>query len=163
MHAPPGVTGGETLNRHAGQGLASPRQQTLLGGSRLLPNRLHRLRGLPWFDCWKAQLKAERQAFAPAAVHVSPHPRPLLLHQAGGGSWRGCQQRIYGNVLRGIAVLQICLLAAANELREVDPDCDVVVLEALQQPRSPVCCRFSNLLLKNAVRPVGRLVDVSDR
>ena len=61
-------------------------------------------------------LKAERQAFLPAAVHATAHPRPLLLHQAGGGSWRGCQQRIYGNVLRGIALLQICLLAAANEL-----------------------------------------------
>ena len=50
MHAPPGVTGGETLDGHAGQGLALPKQRTLLGGSKLLPNRLHRLRGLPWFD-----------------------------------------------------------------------------------------------------------------
>ena len=62
MHAPPGVTGGETLDGHAGQGLALPKQRTLLGGSKLLPNRLHRLRVLPWFDCWKAQLKAERKS-----------------------------------------------------------------------------------------------------
>lgn len=78
-----------------------------------------------------AQLKAERQAFAPAAVHATPHPRPLLLHQAGGGSWRGCQQRIYGNVLRGIAVLQICLLAAANELHNRGQTMATVPLLAL--------------------------------
>ena len=62
MHAPPGVTGGETLDRHAGQGLALSSQRTLIGGSRVLPNRLHRLRSLPWFDCRKAQLKAERKS-----------------------------------------------------------------------------------------------------
>lgn len=64
-----------------------------------------------------AALRSDQQPFVPAAVHAPSLRWPLLLHQAGGGSYRGCQQRIYGNVLRGIAVLQICLLAAANELQ----------------------------------------------
>ena len=90
MHAPPGVTGGETVDRHAGQGLASPRQQTLLGGSRLLPNRLHRLRGLPWFDCWKAQLKAERKsehtirAYERAAKGIASTTLPGEDYEEGG-------------------------------------------------------------------------------
>jgi len=61
-------------------------------------------------------LQAERRMFVANPVEHVAHPRPLLLHQAGGGSWRGCQSYIYGNVLRAIAVLQICLLAGANEL-----------------------------------------------
>ena len=36
--------------------------------------------------------EAERVAFAPLAVAPTPQPRPLL-HQAGGGPWRACQQR----------------------------------------------------------------------
>ena len=64
-----------------------------------------------------AALSAPRVAFAPPRpLQVPTQPRPLLLHQAGGGPWLGCQQRIYGNVLRGIALLQICLLAPAHEL-----------------------------------------------
>ena len=60
--------------------------------------------------------EAERVAFAPLAVAPTPQSRPLLLHQAGGGPWRACQQRIYGNVLRVIALLQIALLLPAHEL-----------------------------------------------
>lgn len=60
-------------------------------------------------------LGAAKMHFVPSSVHHEAQPRPLLLHQAGGGQWKGCQQRIYGNVLRVIAVLQICILAAAYE------------------------------------------------
>merc|ERR1712032_44751 len=41
---------------------------------------------------------------------------PLLCHQAGGGPWLTFQTRIYGNVLRGIALLQICLMLPAHLL-----------------------------------------------
>lgn len=58
---------------------------------------------------------AEKAVFAaPRPLPSEAHPRPLLLQQAGGGSWLGCQTRIYGNVLRGIALLQIALLAPAH-------------------------------------------------
>jgi hypothetical protein len=61
---------------------------------------------------------APRTAFAPLPVRVETQPRPLLLHHAGGGPWLGCQSRIYGNVLRGIAMLQVALLAAAYHLEQ---------------------------------------------
>lgn len=64
------------------------------------------------------RIGAARAEFAPTLVEPPVHPRPLLFHQAGGGSWRGCQTRIYGNVLRGIAVLQIALLLPAHELTQ---------------------------------------------
>lgn len=57
-----------------------------------------------------------RVPFVPKAVEAKPEPRPLLLHQAGGGNWRGCQTTIYGNVLRGIAALQVALLVPAQVL-----------------------------------------------
>ena len=59
---------------------------------------------------------AQRIRFVPQPVTPTAHPRPLLFHQAGGGSWRGCQSRIYGNVLRGIALLQVAILIPAHEL-----------------------------------------------
>lgn len=43
---------------------------------------------------------------------------PLLLQQAGGGPWLTFQTKIYGNVLRGIAILQICILLPAHMLRK---------------------------------------------
>ena len=61
---------------------------------------------------------APRVQFEPHPVYPTVLPRPLLLHQAGGGAWRGCQRRIYGNVLRGIALLQIALLLPAHELQK---------------------------------------------
>ena len=67
-----------------------------------------------------AALNAPRIDFSPPPIHVPKYPQPLLLHQAGGGAWTGCQQRIYGNVLRGIAVLQIALLWGAHELERND-------------------------------------------
>jgi len=62
------------------------------------------------------RVRAERAVFVPKPIAATTYPRPQLLHQAGGGPWRGCQTRIYGNVLRGIALLQICLLVPAHEL-----------------------------------------------
>ena len=59
---------------------------------------------------------AERVQFEPKAVTAVLLPRPRLLHQAGGGKWLGCQTRIYGNVLRMIALFQIALLVPAHEL-----------------------------------------------
>ena len=38
---------------------------------------------------------------------------PKLLQQAGGGDWLTFQTKLYGNVLRVIALLQVCLLAVA--------------------------------------------------
>ena len=61
---------------------------------------------------------APRVQFEPHPVYPTVLPKPLLLHQAGGGAWRGCQTRIYGNVLRGIALLQIGLLIPAHELQK---------------------------------------------
>ena len=49
--------------------------------------------------------------------HVQTHRwPPLFLQQAGGGRWLTWQSTIYGNVLRVIALLQICVLVPANEL-----------------------------------------------
>ena len=63
MHAPPGVTGGETLDRNAGQGLALSSRRTLIGGSRVLPNRLRRLRRLCRGSiAGKHRLKAEQKS-----------------------------------------------------------------------------------------------------
>ena len=85
----------------------------LAGGGEAIA-RMHKQEG----ELAKA-VHAERSRFeAPRPLPLETHPRPLLLHQAGGGSWLGCQSRIYGNVLRGIAVLQIALLVPANELQK---------------------------------------------
>ena len=62
------------------------------------------------------RVTASPELFKPRPVLMKAQPRPLLLHQAGGGAWLGCQSRIYGNVLRGIALLQIALLVPAHEL-----------------------------------------------
>lgn len=40
--------------------------------------------------------------------------KPQLFHQAGGGPWLTIHSSMYGNVLRGIAFLQICLLVPAH-------------------------------------------------
>ncbi len=39
-----------------------PRQRKLDSLSKRLPTRLHRLSGLPWFECWISQLKAEKKS-----------------------------------------------------------------------------------------------------
>jgi len=69
-------------------------------------------------DQLHSAITAPLVSFAPPPLRPpQKEPWPLLLHQAGGGRWLGCQTRIYGNVLRGIAVLQICLLAPAYVLQ----------------------------------------------
>ena len=64
-----------------------------------------------------AALAAEPTPFVPRPVPFVAQPHPRLLHQAGGGPWATCQTRIYGNVLRVIALLQVCLLVPAHALR----------------------------------------------
>ena len=63
-------------------------------------------------------ISAPRAEFTPRLISPEVLPYPRLLHHAGGGSWFGCQTRIYGNVLRGIALLQIALLLPAHELEK---------------------------------------------
>lgn len=57
-------------------------------------------------------LQSEEIATLPAS--------PQLFHQAGGGPWLTFQTKIYGNVLRGIALLQICVLLPAHLLDSDD-------------------------------------------
>ncbi len=64
-----------------------------------------------------AALSAPPAKFEPLAVAPRTHRwPPLFLQQAGGGRWLTWQSTIYGNVLRVIALLQICVLVPANEL-----------------------------------------------
>ena len=60
MHAPPGVTGGETLDGHAGKGLLCPVMDSYWGAG--ASKSASSTQELAVFDCWKAQLKAERKS-----------------------------------------------------------------------------------------------------
>jgi len=43
-------------------GSINPKQIRLAGKNKALPNRLHRLRKLPWFECWLSQLRSEKKS-----------------------------------------------------------------------------------------------------
>jgi hypothetical protein len=75
--------------------------------------KLHDNGGLHEILCDKQEFKAAVQPLAEEDIPKMP-TKPQLCHQAGGGPWLTFQTRMYGNVLRGIAFLQLCVLVPAH-------------------------------------------------
>jgi glutaredoxin len=85
-------------------------------------------------DSLEALLNAPRAPFEPTLPQLpgAGCQRPKLLHQAGGGRWCTYHLRIYGNVLRVHAALQVGLFALSLALtRAAQPLAGAIVLIAL--------------------------------
>ena len=61
-------------------GSNNPRQIRLDAQNKVLPNRLHRLRKLSWFECWLSQLRSEKKS-----IHTI-----RAYERAAQGNFRNC-------------------------------------------------------------------------